>query len=145
MQLPASATAIDTDLSCVCDLHHSSPQHRIFNPLSRAWDRTHIFTGTSRVVTAEPPLGLRDVESYPQEILSKYRTAPLLTSECLLCSRGNVSLWACKKKKGKKRIRKLIIRGSKGFSATTGPQNSSRGSEEALISRSKVMLLCRRG
>ena len=34
--LPASTTATATpDLSCICDLHHSSWQHRILNPLSR--------------------------------------------------------------------------------------------------------------
>ena len=27
--------------SCVCHLHHSSPQRRIRNPLSEARDRTH--------------------------------------------------------------------------------------------------------
>ena len=26
--------------SCICDLHHSSPQHRILNPLSEARDGT---------------------------------------------------------------------------------------------------------
>ena len=38
LQLPATATP---DLSCVCDLHHSSWQCRILNPLSEAMDRTH--------------------------------------------------------------------------------------------------------
>ena len=35
----ARATAI-WDLSHVCDLHHSSRQHRILNPLSKARDQT---------------------------------------------------------------------------------------------------------
>ena len=35
----ATDTAIP-DLSCVCDLHHSSWQHRILNPLSEARDGT---------------------------------------------------------------------------------------------------------
>ena len=36
LQLPAYTTATATsDLSRVCDLHHSSGQHRILNPLSR--------------------------------------------------------------------------------------------------------------
>ena len=30
-----------SDLSCVCDLYHSSWQHRIINPLSEARDWTH--------------------------------------------------------------------------------------------------------
>ena len=35
----ATATAIP-DPSCICDLHHSSGQHRILNPLSKARDQT---------------------------------------------------------------------------------------------------------
>ena len=31
-----------------CDLYHSSEQHRILNPLSKATDRTHIFMDTSQ-------------------------------------------------------------------------------------------------
>ena len=48
-QLPATATATATatrDPSCVCDLHHSSWQCQIPNPLSEARDRTHILTDT---------------------------------------------------------------------------------------------------
>ena len=38
---PAYTTAAATlDPSCVCDLHHSSWQRRILNPLSEAGDRT---------------------------------------------------------------------------------------------------------
>ena len=37
--MPATATATQ-DLSHVCDIHHSSPQHWIFNPLSEARDQT---------------------------------------------------------------------------------------------------------
>ena len=41
LQLLAYATAIATPvLSCVCDLHHSSQQHRSLNPLSKARNRT---------------------------------------------------------------------------------------------------------
>ena len=35
-----------TDPSHVCDLHHSSQQHWVFNPLSEARDRTHILVDT---------------------------------------------------------------------------------------------------
>ena len=50
LQLPAYTTATATqDLSRVCDLHHSSQQHRILNPLSKAMDRTHILMDTSWV------------------------------------------------------------------------------------------------
>ena len=41
LQLLAYATATATqDPNHVCDLHHSSQQHRILNPLSEARDRT---------------------------------------------------------------------------------------------------------
>ena len=41
LQLLACTTATATqELSCVFDLHHSSRQHRILNPLSEARDRT---------------------------------------------------------------------------------------------------------
>ena len=41
LQLSAYTTATAMpDLSHVCDLHHSSQQHRILNPLSEARDRT---------------------------------------------------------------------------------------------------------
>ena len=51
-ELQLLAYATDTarpDLSHVCDLHHSSWQHRILNPLGRARDQTCILTDTSRV------------------------------------------------------------------------------------------------
>ena len=35
--------------SCVCDLHHSSQQRRILNPLSKARDRTHNLTVPSQI------------------------------------------------------------------------------------------------
>ena len=41
LQLPAHATATATpDLSCMCNLHCSSRQRQILDPLSEAWDRT---------------------------------------------------------------------------------------------------------
>ena len=50
LQLPAYTTATATqDLSLVFDLHHSSRQCRILNPLSEATDRTHNLMDTSRV------------------------------------------------------------------------------------------------
>ena len=43
VQLQVYATATATwDLSCICDLRHSSLQHWILNPLSEARDRTCI-------------------------------------------------------------------------------------------------------
>ena len=50
LQLPAYAIAIATpDPSCVFDLHHSSRQHQILNPLSEARNRTHNLMGSSQV------------------------------------------------------------------------------------------------
>ena len=44
----ATATATATlDLNLICDLHHSSWQHRILNPLSRARVQTHILMDTN--------------------------------------------------------------------------------------------------
>ena len=48
-QLPAYTIAtIMQDLSRVCDLHHSSWQHQILNPLIEARDRTCNLTVPSR-------------------------------------------------------------------------------------------------
>ena len=50
LQLPVYATATAMrDLSYICDLHHSSLQHWILNPLSEARDQIHILMDTSRV------------------------------------------------------------------------------------------------
>ena len=49
-QLLACATATATqDLSCTCNLHHSSWQRQILNSLSEARDQTHILVDTSQV------------------------------------------------------------------------------------------------
>ena len=50
LQLPACARATAMpDLSHVCDLHHSSWQHQILNPLSEARDKTCILMDTGQV------------------------------------------------------------------------------------------------
>ena len=50
LQLPANATATAMqDLSSIFELHHSSWQHWILNPLRKARDRTCILTDTSWV------------------------------------------------------------------------------------------------
>ena len=52
LQLPAYTTAIATwDPSHIQDLHHSSLQQWILNPLNEARDQTHILTDPSRVQT----------------------------------------------------------------------------------------------
>ena len=55
LQLLAYTTATATrDLSRVCDLHHSSQQHRIFNPLSEARDQTCVLMDASYICFREP-------------------------------------------------------------------------------------------
>ena len=50
LQLSVTATATATpDLSQVCNLHHSSLQHWIPNPLREARDQTCILVDTSRI------------------------------------------------------------------------------------------------
>ena len=49
LQLPAYTTVIMPDPSCLCNLHHSSQQCWILNPLSEARDQTHILITTSQV------------------------------------------------------------------------------------------------
>lgn len=49
LQLPAYTIATATpDLSCICDIHHSSWQYQILNPLSKARDRTFVLMDTSQ-------------------------------------------------------------------------------------------------
>ena len=50
LQLPAYTTATATlDLSRLCDLHCSSQQCRILNPLNEARDQTLVFMDTSQL------------------------------------------------------------------------------------------------
>ena len=49
--LPAYTTATATwDLSCICDLHHSSRQCQIYNALGKARDQTGILMDTSQLL-----------------------------------------------------------------------------------------------
>ena len=48
LQLPAFTMAI-RNLSCICDLHHSSWQHCIPDPLSEARDQTCVLMDTSQI------------------------------------------------------------------------------------------------
>ena len=62
LQLPAFTTATATwDLSCICDLHHSSQLCWILNPLSEARDQTQILMDTSWIVSAVPQRELRNL------------------------------------------------------------------------------------
>ena len=50
LQLLTYTTAtVMQDLRGVCDLHHSSQQHKILNPLSEARDRTQVLMDTCLV------------------------------------------------------------------------------------------------
>ena len=50
LQLTAYTTATAMpDPRCICNLHGSSWQRRILNPLSEAWDQTLILMDTSRI------------------------------------------------------------------------------------------------
>ena len=42
------------DPSCICDLHYSSRQSLILNPLSEARDQTHILMDTSQICFSVP-------------------------------------------------------------------------------------------
>ena len=70
LQLMAYATAIAMpDLSHVCDLHHSSWQCWILNPLSKARDWTHVLMATSQIcfywaTIGTPPLITLNISYY---------------------------------------------------------------------------------
>ena len=70
LQLPAYATATAIlDWSRICDLHHSSRQHLILNPLNEAWGRTCVLTDTSYIcfhcATTGTPLASFLKEDFP--------------------------------------------------------------------------------
>ena len=67
LQLLASTTATAMpNLSRVCELHHSSWQQWILNPLSEAQDRTYVLVDSSWVLkhgaTRRPPMGPFNVQ-----------------------------------------------------------------------------------
>ena len=47
--LACATDTASTDLSCVCDLHHSSWPRQILNPLSEARDRTSVLLDASQI------------------------------------------------------------------------------------------------
>jgi len=58
LQLPAYTTATARlDLSHICNPHHSSWQHQILNPLSKARGQTCILMDTSQVHYGRAPTG----------------------------------------------------------------------------------------
>ena len=56
---PTYTTATVTwDPSCMCEVHYSSRQHQIPNPLSEARDRSHVLMDTSWICFCCPTMGL---------------------------------------------------------------------------------------
>ena len=86
LQLPAYATATATpDPSHIFDLHHSSQQRWILNPLSEAKDRTWVLVVASQIrflwaTAGTPPIGLNK------------RTAMINLVRILLCACVRISL-----------------------------------------------------
>jgi len=82
LQLPAYTTATAMpDTSQVCNLHHSSQQHWILNPVNEARGWSHILMDTSQVhdcwVTTGTPL---------LEILFPFPFPHGISSQCNICS-----------------------------------------------------------
>ena len=76
LQLPAYATAAATatpDLSCVCDLHHSSRQRWILNPLSEARDGTRNLMVPSRIRFPCTMMGTPITVSLPVTMVGRVR------------------------------------------------------------------------
>ena len=78
LQLLAYTTDLATrDLSCVCNLHHSSWQCWIFNPLSDVRDKTSILMDNSQIcfhctTMGTPGQVFRKVQSSKNEARRKY-------------------------------------------------------------------------
>ena len=71
-----------SDPSCIFDLHHSSQQRQILNPLSRAGDQTQVLTDTSQIRYCQATVGT------PCPLLFiRVTTDPILvlTILCLIC------------------------------------------------------------
>ena len=80
LQLPAYTRVTATrDLSHICDLHHSSRQYRIRNPLSEARDRTHN-------LMVPPRIRFRCATMGALRTLSVYTTSALDISDLFECS-----------------------------------------------------------
>ena len=69
------------DLSCVCNLHHSSRQCQILNPLSEARAQTRVLMDTVRFITTKPQ------QECPRTDLPKHKLIhQFLVESCELCS-----------------------------------------------------------
>ena len=56
------------DLSSVCDLHHSSWQCQIFNPLSEARDQTHVLMDTSQIHFCCTTMGIPSIQFFKTSV-----------------------------------------------------------------------------
>jgi len=65
LQLSAYTTATTTQASShISDLHHSSQQHQILDPLSKARNQTRILMGTSWVHSHCTTTGIPKIEDF---------------------------------------------------------------------------------
>ena len=89
-QLPAYATATATwDLRCVCDLHHSSQQRQILNPLSEAGDQTCVLMDAGHIRFCWVMMGTSSVPFIPENFS---RSSRFLAS--LLHSPLDLDFWS---------------------------------------------------
>ena len=82
LQLPAYATATATPgPNCLCNLHRSSLQHRIFNPPSEARDRAFILMDTSWLLNPLSHSGNSSMFVFSSCLCTC--SHPILPSQCL--------------------------------------------------------------
>ena len=99
LQLPACTTATATqDLSHVCDLHHSSWQCQICDPLSEARDQTHVLRDPSwihfRCAARGTQISVSDVNGI--SILEQGKELGALKSEEKIAKKKS-NKWECMK------------------------------------------------
>ena len=77
LQLQAYTTATATrDQSRVWDLHHSSRQRQILNPLNETRDWTHVLMDTSQVRYPWATVGTQECSVWDDEFSVEYRILP---------------------------------------------------------------------
>ena len=93
LQLLVTATAKATQgLSHVCELHHSSWQCQILNPLSKVRDRTCIFMDTSRIHFCWTMTGIPHSEDFVNSLHLLF-LPELLTLKCITHYTVNLFPW----------------------------------------------------
>ena len=114
LQLWAYTTATATsDPSCICDLHNSSQQRRIINPLSESRDQTCILMDTSWIrfccTTMGTPVSFGLLKTWGDSGPAGGRLSALSLHPEWLC--GEVDMMSCASWEG--RDRKINGRGEK--------------------------------